>query len=66
MGNTERENGTAQLLEYYRLAYEKEKEKNTQLAARLADAQAQAQDLDFKLKRIKTTLSGRQPSRCGV
>lgn len=53
MGNTERENGTAQLLEYYRLAYEKEKEKNTQLAARLADAQAQAQDLDFKLKRIK-------------
>ncbi len=53
MGNTERENGTAQLLEYYRLAYEKEKEKNTQLAARLADAQAQAKDLDFKLKRIK-------------
>ncbi len=43
----------AQLLEYYRLAYEREREKNTALTARLADAQAQAQDLDFKLKRIK-------------
>ncbi len=53
MGNTEQENGAAQLLEYYRLAYEKEKEKNTLLAARLADAQARAEDLDFKLKRIK-------------
>lgn len=43
----------SELLEYYRLAYEKEKQKNTDLAAKLADAQAQAEDLDFKLKRIK-------------
>lgn len=42
-----------ELLEYYRLAYEREREKNTDLTARLADVQAQAQDLDFKLKRIK-------------
>lgn len=43
----------AELLEYYRLAYEKEKQKNTELAGKLSDAQAQAKDLDFKLKRIK-------------
>ena len=42
-----------ELLEYYRLAYEREREKNTDLTAKLADVQAQAQDLDFKLKRIK-------------
>lgn len=46
----------SELLEYYRLAYEKEKQKNTDLAAKLADAQAQAEDLDFKLKRIKNNL----------
>ena len=40
-------------LEYYRLAYEKEKEKNTDLAAKLAEAIARADDLDFKLNRIK-------------
>ena len=51
MNNTE--NAQSELLEYYRLAYEKEKQKNTDLAAKLADAQAQAEDLDFKLKRIK-------------
>ncbi len=39
--------------EYYRLAYEKEKEKNIDLAAKLAEAIARADDLDFKLKRIK-------------
>lgn len=43
----------SELLEYYRLAYEKEKQKNTDLAAKLADAQTKAEDLDFKLKRIK-------------
>jgi len=42
-----------ELLEYYQLAYEKEKQKNTDLAAKLAEAQALAEDLDFKLKRIK-------------
>ena len=52
MSNIEKEN-QSELLEYYRLAYEKEKQKNTDLAAKLADAQAQAEDLDFKLKRIK-------------
>lgn len=52
MSQIEKEN-QAELLEYYRLAYEKEKEKNTELAALLAQAQSQADDLDFKLKRIK-------------
>lgn len=52
MSQIEKEN-QAELLEYYRLAYEKEKEKNTELAAKLAQTQAQADDLDFKLKRIK-------------
>lgn len=52
MTGTKQEN-QAELLEYYRLAYEKEKQKNTELAGKLSDAQAQAQDLDFKLKRIK-------------
>lgn len=52
MSQIEKEN-QAELLEYYRLAYEKEKEKNTELAAILAQAQSQADDLDFKLKRIK-------------
>ena len=52
MTGTKQEN-QAELLEYYRLAYEKEKQKNTELAGKLSDAQAQAKDLDFKLKRIK-------------
>lgn len=52
-GNKENKDKTEELLEYYRLAYEKEKEKNTALAAKLADSMALAQDLDFKLKRIK-------------
>ncbi len=52
MSNTENESQAA-LLEYYRQAYEKEKQKNAELAARLADAKAQAEDLDVKLKRIK-------------
>ncbi len=43
----------AGLPEYYRLAYEKEKKKNTELAAKLAQTQAEAEDLDFQLKRIK-------------
>jgi len=47
------ETAQAEELEYYRLAYEKEKEKNTELAAKLADARREADDLDFKLKRIK-------------
>ena len=41
------------LLEYYKAAYEKEKQKNNVLAGKLADAQTQIEDLDFKLKRIK-------------
>lgn len=53
MSNKETKNQTEELLEYYRLAYEKEKEKNTDLAAKLADAEGRAEDLDFKLKRIK-------------
>ena len=53
MNRTEQENQTEELLAYYRLAYEKEKEKNTLLAARLAEAREKAEDLDFKLKRIK-------------
>ncbi|MCR4705664.1 MAG: glycosyltransferase family 2 protein [Lachnospiraceae bacterium] len=38
---------------YYRLAYEKEKAKNTILAGKLSDAEAKCEDLDFQLKRIK-------------
>lgn len=53
MKNIEKKEQTEELLSYYRLAYEKEKEKNTDLAARLAAAKAEAEDLDFKLKRIK-------------
>ena len=53
MNRTEQENQTEELLAYYRLAYEKEKEKNTLLAAKLAEAREKAEDLDFKLKRIK-------------
>lgn len=53
MKNMEKKEQTEELLSYYRLAYEKEKEKNTDLAARLAAAKAEAEDLDFKLKRIK-------------
>lgn len=49
----ESQNGSEQWLEYYKAAYEKEKEKNHVLAGKLADAEARADDLDFKLKRIK-------------
>ena len=52
MGGANQEN-QSELLEYYRLAYEKEKKKNTDLAAKLAQAQSLAEELDFKLKRIK-------------
>lgn len=41
------------LTAYYKAAYEKEKQKNSVLAGRLADAQAQAEELEFKLNRIK-------------
>ena len=50
---SESQNGPEQWLEYYKAAYEKEKEKNHVLAGKLADAEARADDLDFKLKRIK-------------
>ncbi|MBO5292533.1 MAG: glycosyltransferase family 2 protein [Lachnospiraceae bacterium] len=46
-------NNETELLEYYKAAYEKEKQKNSVLAGRLADAETQIADLDFKLKRIK-------------
>lgn len=41
------------LLEYYKDAYEKEKQKVNTYASRLADAESKAEDLDYKLKRIK-------------
>ena len=41
MGGANQEN-QSELLEYYRLAYEKEKKKNTDLAAKLAQAQSLA------------------------
>jgi len=41
------------LLEYYKDAYEKEKQKVNTYASKLADAESKAEDLDFKLKRIK-------------
>ena len=53
MNRTEQENQTEELLAYYRLAYEKEKEKNTLLAAKLAEAREKAEDLD-----------GRRQNRC--
>ena len=46
-------NNNEELLEYYKAAYEKEKQKNNVLAGKLADAQTQIEELDFKLKRIK-------------
>ncbi len=47
------EKTTEELLAYYKAAYEKEKQKNSDMATKLADATAKAEDLDFKLKRIK-------------
>lgn len=41
------------LQEYYKEAYEKEKQKNGILTGKLADANRCVEDLDFKLKRIK-------------
>ena len=41
------------LLIYYKEAYEKEKQKNNQLAGKLADAQAALDDLEYRLNRIK-------------
>lgn len=42
-----------QLAAYYQSAYEQEKQKNSVLAGKLADAQTRIEELDFKLKRIK-------------
>lgn len=41
------------LLDYYKAAYEQEKQKNHSLAGKLADAQSEAADLSFQLHRIK-------------
>ncbi|MEG1848554.1 MAG: glycosyltransferase family 2 protein [Lachnospiraceae bacterium] len=41
------------LLEYYKEVYANEKQKNHQLAGKLADAQVQVEDLTHQLKRIK-------------
>lgn len=46
-------NNNEELLDYYKSAYEKEKQKNNVLAGKLADAQTQIDDLDFQLNRIK-------------
>lgn len=43
----------ANLQEYYKEAYEKEKQKNGILTGKLADANRCVEDLDYKLKRIK-------------
>ncbi|MCM1063948.1 MAG: glycosyltransferase [Eubacterium sp.] len=41
---------------YYQTAYEKEKKKNTFLAARIADAQVKKEDLRANLERIETNI----------
>lgn len=41
---------------YYRTAYEKEKKKNTFLAAKIADAQAKEEDLRSNLERIEQSI----------
>ncbi|MBD5444166.1 MAG: glycosyltransferase [Lachnospiraceae bacterium] len=41
---------------YYQTAYEKEKKKNTLLAAKIADAQAKEEELKFNLERIEKSI----------
>lgn len=41
------------LVDYYKEAYEKEKQKVHSYASKLADAESKAEDFEFKLKRIK-------------
>lgn len=41
------------MLVYYKEAYEREKQRNAELAGQLADANAKAADFEFKLNRIK-------------
>lgn len=46
---------TGDWLSYYQSAYQKEKQKNYVLSSKLADAEAKAEELEFQIKRIKTS-----------
>ena len=49
----EKQNESEDMLAYYKQAYEREKQRNAELAGALADANAKAADFEFKLNRIK-------------
>lgn len=51
--NTDSEKSTEELLEYYKDALEREKKRNTELIADLADAESKNEELTAALKRIK-------------
>ena len=50
--NTDSEKSTEELLEYYKDALEREKKRNTELIADLADAESKNEELTAALKRI--------------